>query len=151
MTRTRQPKTVSSLLQKSRLQHNTSLITKLNSLLQSYLKQHNIQGCRIGNLQNGSLIIEIADATWLIRLQFIQSELLSLLRKQSPGLRKIEFKVNPTLKVSSNPLKRKPKKVIKRAAKMSNDVAHSFLALAEEAEPALKKALQSLAKYTKKE
>jgi len=81
------------------------------------LKQHNIQGCRVGNLQSGSLIIEIASATWLIRLQFIQSELLSLLRKQSPGIKKIEFKVNPTLKVSSTPLKRKPKKVIKRAVK----------------------------------
>lgn len=150
MTRARQPKSVSSLLQKSRLQHNTSRLTKLNSLLQSYLKQHNIQGCRIGNLQSGSLIIEIASATWLIRLQFIQSELLSLLRKQSPGLRKIEFKVNPALKIGRVQFKKKPKRVIKRATKMPHDVANSFLALAEEAEPGLKKALQSLAKYSKK-
>lgn len=151
MTRARQPKPVSSLLQKSRLQHNTSLLTKLNSLLQSYLKQHNIQDCRIGNLQSGSLIIEIANATWLIRLQFIQTELLSLFRKQSPGLKKIEFKVNPRLKLSNATAKRKTNKVVKRAAKMPTDVANSFLAMADEADPALKKALQSLAKYTKKE
>jgi len=33
---------------------------------------------------------------------------------------------------------------------MPADVAESFLALAEDAEPGLKKALRSLAKYTKK-
>ncbi len=151
MNRTRQPKPVSLLLKKSGLQHDATLITKLDSLLQSYLKQHNIQGCRIGNLQNGSLLIEIPDATWLIRLKFMQSELLTLLRQQVPGLLNIKIKVNPTLKQVTAKPKNSQKKVIKRASKMSNDVAQSFLALADDADPALQAALRSLAKYAKKE
>ena len=149
MNRTRKPKPVSLLLKKSGLQHNTSLITKLDSLLQSCLKQHNIQGCRIGCLQNGSLLIEIPDATWQLRLQFIRNELLTQLRQQVPGLLNIKIKVNPRLKQVAKKSKDKPQKAIKRASKMPNDVAQSFLALAEDADPALQAALRSLAKYSK--
>jgi len=150
MNRSRQPTPVSSLLKQNRLQHDTSLITKLNSLLQSYLKQHSIKGCRVGNLENGSLLIEIPNATWLIRLKFMHNELLTLLRQQMPGLLKIKIKVNPALKPPANKLQKRPEKEIKCAAKMSYDVAQSFLALAEDADPALRAALRSLAKYSKK-
>lgn len=149
MNRTRQPKPVSFLLGKIGLQHDVTLITKLDSLLQRYLKQHHIQGCRIGNLQNGSLLIEIPDAIWLIRLKFMQSELLTLLRQEVPGLLHIKIKVNPGLKRSED--KKNSRKVVKRASKMSNEVAQSFLALAEDADPALQAALRSLASYVKKE
>ncbi|WP_037027204.1 DciA family protein [Psychromonas aquimarina] len=150
MNRTRQPKPVSLLLKKSGLQHDAALITKLDSLLQSFLKQHNIQGCRIGNLQNGSLLIEIPSSTWLMRLQFMRSELLSLLRQQLPALLTIKIKVNPRLSQLQDKQKKKKNRVIKRASKMPNDVAQSFLALAEDADPALKAALHSLAEFSKK-
>ncbi|HEY5715474.1 MAG TPA: DciA family protein [Psychromonas sp.] len=149
MNRARQPKSVSSLLNKSGLQHDMALITKLNSLLQRYLKQHNIQGYRIGNLQNGSLLIEIPDATWMMRLQFMRTELLTLLRKQVPALVRINIKVNPALSKSTKKQHLQPKKSIKRAEKMPADVADSLLALAENAEPELQAALRSLAKYCK--
>ena len=148
MNRTRKPKPVSFLLQKSELQHDTNLIIKLDSLLQSYLKQHDIQNCRIGNLKNGSLLIEIPDATWKIRLQFIRNEILSELRQYIPSLLNLKIKVNPRLKTVTNRTKSKPQKTIKRATKMSSDVAQSFLALADEADPELQKALRSLAKYS---
>lgn len=149
MNRTRQPKSVSSLLNKSGLQHDMALLTKLNSLLQRYLKQHNIQGYRIGNLQNGSLLIEIPDATWMMRLQFIRTELLTLLRQQVPALVRINIKVNPALSKTTKKQHLQPKKNIKRAEKMPADVADSLLALAEDAEPELQAALRSLAKYSK--
>ena len=148
MNRTRKPKSVSSLLQKSGLQHDTSLISKLDSLLQSCLKQHNIQGCRIGNLKNGCLLIETPNATWQLRLQFMRNELLTLLRQQVPGLLTLKIKVNPRLKEDADKPKNKAKKPIKRASKMSPDVAQSFLALAEDAAPELQKALRSLAKFS---
>ncbi|MCG6201911.1 DciA family protein [Psychromonas antarctica] len=151
MNRTRKPKPVSFLLKEIGLQHDTALITKVDSLLQSYLKQHNIKDCRIGNLQNGSLLIEIPDATWLIRLKFMQSELLTLSRQLVPGLLNIKIKINPTLKQATAKSEKNTKKVIKRASKMSNDVAQSFLALAENADPGLQAALRSLAKYSRKE
>ena len=150
MNRSRQPKPVSQLLKKSGLQYDLPLFTKLDSLLQTFLKQHNIKGCRLGNLQNGSLLIEIPNANWMMRLQFMRNDLLSLLRQASPGLLKINIKVNPRLSIDIN----KPKKVKnitkKRATRMSQDVADSFLALAEDADPALKKVLQSLARFSQK-
>ena len=113
------------------------------------MKQHNIAGCRIGNLQNGSLLIEIPDATWQLRLQFMRNDILSLLRQEAPALLKLKFSVNPRLKELADKPKRKPRKHIKPASKMPNDVAQSFLSLAENADPALQKALRSLAKYSK--
>lgn len=150
MNRTRTPKPVSFLLQKSELQHDTNLISKLDSLLQSCLKQHNIPNCKIGNLQNGRLLIEIPDATWQLRLQFIRDELLSLLRQQVPGLQKLKIKVNPRLKEQeAKSTNKKLKPIKKRASKMPSDVAQSFLDLATDAEPGLQKALRSLAKFSK--
>lgn len=151
MNRTRQPKALSALLQKNDLKHDAGLITKLNSLLQSYLKQHNIEGCRIGYLQNANLLIEIPSSTWLIRLNFMRTELLTLMRQEIPGLLNIKIKVNPTLisaKKKSTSKRVSPKK---RASKMPLDVAQSFLAMADDAEPGLQAALRSLATYSKDE
>jgi len=142
---------MAQLLKKSELQYNQPLFTKLDSLLQSFLKQHNITGCRLGNLQNGSLLIEIPNANWLVRLQFMRNDILTLLRQASPGLLKVNIKVNPRLSITKSPQKKKTNKVQKRASRMPADVADSFLAMADDADPALKKALQSLAKFSKKE
>ena len=144
----KQPRPISLLLKNNHYEQSTSLITKLDMVLQSYLKQHNINGCRIGNIKNGSLIIESPTSIWLQRLQFIQSDLLTELRQHNSSLIKIKIKVNPDLaKVSTSQLK-KNTPVKKRATRMSKDIADSFLALAEEADPKLKKALQSLAKFS---
>jgi len=150
MNRSRQPKAVAQLLKKSELQYNQPLFTKLDSLLQSFLKQHHIAGCRLGNLQNGSLLIEIPNANWMVRLQFMRNDILSLLRQASPGLLKINIRVNPRLSVAHTTPKKNKNRVKIRATKMSADIADSFLALAEDADPELKKALQSLAQYSKK-
>jgi hypothetical protein len=144
----KQPKPISLLLKKNHYQQSTSLITKLDMVLQSYLKQHNIEGCRIGNIENGTLIIESPSSIWLQRLQFIRSELLSELRHQYPSIVNIKIKVNPQLaKIDTTQLK-KSSLVKKRAQPMSKEISDSFLALAENADPKLKKVLQSLAKFT---
>jgi hypothetical protein len=150
MNRTRQPKPVALLLNKSGLQYDLPLFTELDSLLQSFLKQHNIKGCRVGNLQNGNLLIEIPDANWMMRLQFMRNEILSLLRQVSPGLLKINLKVNPRLSIAKTKVKKAKSLPKIRATKMSEEVADSFLALADDADPALKKALQSLALFSQK-
>ena len=147
-THKKQPKPIALLLEKNHYQKSTSLITKLDMVLQRVLKQHNISGCRIGNIENGSLLIESPTSLWLQRLQFMRSDLLSELRQHHSSLISIKIKVNPNLaKISPAQLKtNKPAK--KRAQKMSKDIADSFLALAENADPKLKKALQSLAKFS---
>ncbi|MEI6896055.1 MAG: DciA family protein [Psychromonas sp.] len=150
MNRSRQPKTVAQLLKKTELQYNQPQFTKLDSLLQSFLKKNNIAGCRLGNLKNGSLLIEIPDANWMVRLQFMRNDLLSVLREACPGLMKVNIKVNPRLSISKTLPKKNKNRVKQQAKRMSADVADSFLALAEDADPDLKKALQSLAQYSKK-
>lgn len=150
MNRSRQPKPVAQLLTKTQLQHNQPLFTRLDSLLQSFLKQHNIAGCRLGNLQNGTLLIEIPNANWMVRLQFMRNDLLSLFRQEAPGLLKVNIKVNPRLSITTNKTKKNTPRIKKRATKMSADVADSFLALAEDTDPELRKALQSLAQHSKK-
>jgi len=147
-THKKQPKPITLLLKKNHYQQNTSLITKLDMVLQRYLKQHNISDCRIGNIENGSLVVETPSSIWLQRLQFIRSDLLSELRQHHSSLLNIKIKVNPNLAKLSKPELKKNKLVKKRAKKMSEDVAQSFLALAENADPQLKKALQSLAKFS---
>jgi len=147
-THKKQPKPITLLLKKNHYQQNTSLITKLDMVLQRYLKQHNISDCRIGNIENGSLVVETPSSIWLQRLQFIRSDLLSELRQHHSSLLNIKIKVNPNLAKLSKPELKKNKLVKKRAKKMSKDVAQSFLALAENADPQLKKALQSLAKFS---
>lgn len=144
----KQPKPIALLLQKNNYQQSTSLITKLDIVLQRFLKQHSISGCRIGNIENGSLIIETPTSLWLQRLQFIRSDILTELRIHHSSLISVKVKVNPALaKISTTQLK-KNKPIKKRAEKMSKDIADSFLALAETADPKLKKALQSLAKFS---
>lgn len=144
----KQPKPIAMLLKKNHYQQSTSLITKLDMVLQRFLKQHHISGCRIGNVENGSLLIESPTSIWLQRLQFIRSDILSELRQHHSSLISIKIKVNPELaKISSTQLKAN-KPVKKRAQKMSKDIADSFLALADDADPKLKKALQSLAKFS---
>ncbi|MEH6454419.1 MAG: DciA family protein [Psychromonas sp.] len=150
MNRTRQPNRLSTLLKKSGFDHDMALNSKLDSLLQSHLKQYNIDGCRIGNFQNGSLLIEIPNATWMMRLQFMRTELISLLRQQAPSLARINIKVNPKLAKKAVSQQKKSLKNIKRASKIPADVADSLLALADDSDPELKAALRSLASYTKK-
>lgn len=150
MNKRRQPEPIAQLLKKSGLQYDLPLFTKLDSLLQSFLKQHNIKGCRVGNLQNGSLLIEIPNANWMMRLQFMRNDLLSILRQASPGLLKINIKVNPRLEIDKSVVSKAKKRPKIRATKMSEDVADSFLAMADDADPALKKALQSLALFSQK-
>ncbi|MDA7746814.1 DciA family protein [Psychromonas sp.] len=138
-THKKQPKSIALLLNKNHFQQSTSLITKLDIVLQRLLKQHNISGCRIGNVENGILLIESSTSIWLQRLQFIRSEILTELRQHHSSLMNIKIKVNPELaKVTPSKLiKNKP--APKRAQKMSKDIADSFLALAENADPKLKK------------
>lgn len=146
----KKPKTIASLLEKTPFQQSTSLITELNTILQRILKSHHIPRCRIGSINGGSLLIESPSAIWLQRLQFIRSELLFEFRQHHPSIINIKVKVNPELaKVPVKEIKSKRPK--KRATKMSSDVAASFLALADNADPKLRKALQSLAKFSTEE
>ncbi len=148
MLKNRKPQPVSLLMKNNPLQQKGIQISQLNSLLQSFLKQHNISNCRIGNVKNGLLMLEVPDAMWKMRLQFIQNEILSLIRLKEPSLIQMKVIVNPRLAANTQKIKKQKKNSIKKADLMPKDIAEAFLLLAENADPKLKKALRSLAQYT---
>lgn len=143
------PQPVSLLMKNNPLQQKSIQISQLNSLLQSFLKQHNISNCRIGNVKNGRLMLEVPAAIWKIRLQFMQNEILSLIRLKEPSLIQMTVIVNPRLAANTQKLKNQKKNSIKKADLMPKDIAQAFLLLAENADPKLKKTLRSLAQYAK--
>lgn len=144
----KQPKPISALLKVTNFQQNALLIKKLDIVLQRYLKRHNISGCRVGNVENGSLLIESPTSLWLQSLQFMRSDILSELRQHHSSIINIKIKVNPLMAKLATAQIKINKPVKKRAQKMSRDVADSFIALAENADPKLKKALLSLATFS---
>ena len=150
MIKNHKPKSVVTLMQRSHLQQEAMRMSELNILLQKYLKQYQISDCRIGNVKSGCLTLEVQSAAWKMRLQFMQSDILSALREKVPGLIKMKVNVNPRLNLSKNTLRSTKPLQQKRASLMPKDVAESFLILAEGADPKLKEALTSLALYVKK-
>ena len=144
------PKSVVSIMQRSHLQQEAVQMHQLNILLQKFLKQYQINDCRIGNVKYGYLTLEVKSAAWKMRLQFMKNDILSALRVKAPGLTKIKINVNPYLATIENTNKKAKPVLQKRASLMPKEVADSFLHLAENADPKLKEALTSLAKYVEK-
>ena len=150
MLKTRQPQSISRIMKNNNLQQKSMRISQLNSLLQSILKQHNIIDCRIGNVKNGRLILEVPAAMWKLRIQFMQNEILRILRSKEPSIIQMKIIVNPRLATNTQKIKQINIKSIKKTYLMPKDIAKAFLLLAENADPTLKKALRSLAQYAQK-
>ncbi|HIP76224.1 MAG TPA: DUF721 domain-containing protein [Psychromonas hadalis] len=152
MTRKRKPQSFSNLLSKNTLQydlHQKALqIKRLNSLLQTYLKKHNIDECRVGNSTNGRLLIETANAAWRTRLSFMRMDLISFFRQYEPSITSLKIEVNPALHLVKNSHKAQKTPPKQKISVMPEDVASSFRALGETLDPDFQKILQSLAQNT---
>jgi hypothetical protein len=149
MVRKRKPQSVSTLLSTNALQqglHTKALqIAHMNSLLQTYLKKHNIDQCRVGNVMNGQLLLETGHAAWRTRLNFMRSDLISFFRQYEPRIRSLKIEVNPRLANVKNNTKNLKKIPKQKRSVMSEDIASAFIALGETVDPDFKKILNSLA------
>ena len=80
------------------IQQRTIALNKLNRAVRSILPAQLHPWCRVANFRQGILVIETANASWLMRLRYEQSSLLSALRAQIlPSLISIDIRINPAL------------------------------------------------------
>lgn len=125
--------------QLAKIQQKAEQLQKINHLLTNELLPGSEEYCRVANLRQGILVIEVASGVWSTRLSQLRSNLLSEFRsKLFPTLISIEIKVNPSLFIQPEPPK-------KNSRKISAQTAQHLQALAEQAPPALAQKLQRLA------
>ncbi|CCG88285.1 DUF721 domain-containing protein [Erwinia piriflorinigrans] len=80
------------------VQQRAIALNKLNRAVQGVIPSQLHPWCRVANFRQGILVIETANASWLMRLRYEQSSLLSALRAQIlPSLTSIDIRINPSL------------------------------------------------------
>ncbi|MCX8957568.1 DUF721 domain-containing protein [Erwinia psidii] len=80
------------------LQQRAIMLNKLNRAVQGVLPAPLHPWCRVANFRQGILVLETANASWMMRLRYEQSSLLSALRAQIlPSLTAIDIRINPSL------------------------------------------------------
>jgi len=78
-------------------QHALALL-KLNRAVKGFLPAQLHLWCRVANVRQGILVLEAANASWMMRLRYEQPMLLSTLREQIlPSLSSIDIRINPGL------------------------------------------------------
>ncbi|GEM_PF-269264 len=80
------------------VQQRAAALLKLNRAVKGLLPTEMQPWCRVGNYRQGVLVLEIANASWMMRLRYEQPALLSALRAQIlPSLSSIDIRINPSL------------------------------------------------------
>ncbi|HBV75158.1 MULTISPECIES: DUF721 domain-containing protein [Vibrio] len=149
--RDHRPKLTQNLIEDSSLKKFTqhvSEILAINAALKTIISPNMLDYCRAANVRQSQLLIEVANASLQMKLNYERIRILSELR--SAGFSKlvgIEFKVNPDLYRAESV---KEKKKIYKYHELSQDAAHSMLMLSELASPKLKLRLESLARLANK-
>jgi len=84
------------------VQQRAVALLKLNRAVKGLLPSPLQPWCRVANFRQGVLVLETANASWMMRLRYEQTNLLSALRAQIlPSLSSIDIKINPALMVQA--------------------------------------------------
>lgn len=152
--RCNEPQMLTSILSEgtllSQIKERTFALGKLaqviDELLPSLFKQH----YRIANYRQGVLVLEVSSASWLTRLKYEQSNLLSGIRsKILPSLSSIQYKINPDICSETSPVIECSKKNHSKTSTLTVASATYLYAIAEKAPDKLKKQLIKLANNAK--
>ncbi|EPF20821.1 MULTISPECIES: DUF721 domain-containing protein [Cedecea] len=82
------------------VQQRAVALLRLNRAVKGILPAPLHPWCRVANFRQGILVLETANASWLMRLRYEQATLLSALRAQIlPSLTSIDIRINPLLAV----------------------------------------------------
>ncbi|AGB81069.1 Zn-ribbon-containing, possibly RNA-binding protein and truncated derivatives [Serratia rubidaea] len=82
------------------VQQRAAALLKLNRAVRGLLPAQLHPWCRVANFRQGVLVLETANASWMMRLRYEQPSLLSALRAQIlPSLSSIDIRINPALMV----------------------------------------------------
>lgn len=85
------------------VQQRAMALLKLNRAVTGLLPRQLHPWCRVANFRQGILVLETANASWMMRLRYEQSSLLSALRAQIlPSLSSIDIRINPALMVKDS-------------------------------------------------
>lgn len=80
------------------VQQRAVALLKLNRAVKGLLPAPLHPWCRVANFRQGILVLETANASWMMRLRYEQPALLSALRAQIlPSLSSIDIRINPAL------------------------------------------------------
>ncbi|MGY2798656.1 hypothetical protein ACVWV0_002832 [Ewingella americana] len=134
------------------VQQRAAALLKLNRAVKSLLPTPMRPWCRVGNYRQGILVLEIANASWMMRLRYEQPALLSALRAQIlPSLSSIDIRINPSLMVkmeNASQINAKESSVNseeKPFRQLSAQSAEELRGLASRSPEKLRKALERLA------
>lgn len=90
----------------SKIKQRALMLLKLNHTINTLLPVSLRPWCRVVNLRQNILVLETANASWMMRLLYEQNKLLSTLRTQIlPALSAIDIIINPmmmTIKMGFN-------------------------------------------------
>lgn len=149
MKQRRSPDSLNKLLSQgsgklAQLQHKAHQIQVINQILTNDLLPGSEHYCRVANVRNGTLVIEVASGAWFTRLQSMRINLINQLRAQVlPALISIEIKVNPQLFIEEQELKPNTRKISPQTAEHLTD-------LAQHSPPELAQILLRLAKLARR-
>lgn len=133
------------------IQRNAKAILKLNRVVKSLLPAEIKPMCRVANYRNNIMVIEVANASWMTRLNYERTNLLSALRSSIlPSLSSIDIRINPDLirKSKQNSSLNKQsvnQKENRNQRQISTQTAEQLLRLAEKSPKGLKERLERLA------
>jgi hypothetical protein len=149
--RDHRPTSTESIISASKLhllQEHAGVISQLNRLLASLLPKGTVDQCRVANIRNGFLIIEVASAAVKMKLDYERLNILNQLRANGfARLSGIEVRINPALYRQQQ----EQEKEIKKRPPLSDSAARSILTTAGMAtSPKVKARLENIARLAKK-
>ncbi|WP_075182221.1 DUF721 domain-containing protein [Pantoea sp. 1.19] len=131
------------------VQQRAGVLVRLNRAVQGLLPATLHPWVRVANYRQGILVLEVANASWMMRLRYEQSALLSALRAEIlPSLAAIDIRINPALAAKGEPTAQESssqaeKKVAKR--QLSAASAQSLRDVAERSPEKLRRIIERLA------
>ena len=152
--RDNEPKVLNSLLLQeallSKIQERIVALNQLTKVIDELLPSSLNKQYRVANYRQGVLVLEVSSASWLTRLRYEQSKLLSGIRKQIlPSLSSIQYKINPDISSQHSKMINDSSKSVTITRALSLQSATYLSALAESAPDRLKKQLIKLANHAK--
>ncbi|MFZ4833495.1 DUF721 domain-containing protein [Rouxiella sp. Mn2063] len=134
------------------VQQRAAALLKLNRAVKSLLPAPMQSCCRVANYRQGVLVLEVANASWMMRLRYEQPALLSALRGQIlPSLSSIDIRINPSLMAKMENISQNTSKSNQSASEktpvrqLSEQSAEELRGLASRSPEKLRKALERLA------
>lgn len=134
------------------VQQRAVALLKLNRAVKGVLPVQLHPWCRVANFRQGILVLETANASWLMRLRYEQPALLSALRAQIlPSLSSIDIRINPALMAKGSNLVQDAAKTLGKTQTnvpmrhLSQESAEELRVLASRSPEKLRKVLERLA------